>query len=96
MTSFRKIVPAAVCSLALVGAAVPASAHGYHHGWGPGAAFAAGGLGLATGALIASHPAGYVERDYVEPVYAPTCAETVRTHYDSQGRLVKVITQNPC
>ncbi|MGA0532096.1 hypothetical protein [Hansschlegelia sp. KR7-227] len=108
MTSFRKIVPAALCALLVAGAALPASAepfhgggwghggsgwdhHGWgHRGWGAGGALAIGGLGLATGALIADaydRPGVYV---------GPSCGETVRTHYDAYGRLVKVITQTPC
>lgn len=66
---------------------------GHRHGgggWGPGGYFALGGLGLATGALIANA--------YDRPAYGygPSCGQTVTTHYDAYGRLVKVIRQDPC
>jgi hypothetical protein len=72
----KKIVTAAAAALTLGGAAVatatPASAQGWHggyggyhggyrggRGWGPGAAVGAGILGLAVGAAIADHPHYY-------------------------------------
>lgn len=66
---------------------------GHRHwggGWGPGGYLAVGGLGLATGALIAN--------SYGGPAYAygPSCGETVSTHYNAYGELVKVVRQNPC
>ena len=77
----RKVITAGIAALtlggALVGAAVPANAQGYHHGYygheggwhhggnGAGVAVAAGLLGLAAGAAIASdHPRYYSERPY--------------------------------
>ncbi|WP_040577262.1 hypothetical protein [Methylopila sp. M107] len=107
MTSFRKIVPALLCAVAVAGAALPASAepfhggfgHGggwraggfdHHHGWGVGRTLAVGGLGLATGALIANA--------YEGPAYAygGACGQTVTTHYNAYGELVKVVRQTPC
>ena len=71
----RKIITAGIAALtlggAVAGAAVPANAQGYHHGYyghgggwhggnGTGVAVAAGLLGLAAGAAIASdHPHYY-------------------------------------
>lgn len=61
----RKLVTGALTALtlggAVLGAAAPASAdpwhHGYyHHGVGPGVAVGAGLLGLAVGAAIADRP----------------------------------------
>jgi hypothetical protein len=76
----RKAITAGIAALtlggAVMGAAVPASAQGYHHGYyghgggwrggnGAGVAVAAGLLGLAAGAAIASdHPRYYNERPY--------------------------------
>lgn len=103
MTSFRTLVPAALCAVALVGATLPASAEPFHGGgfghggfdhrggwdhhdnhWGVGRTLAFGGLGLAAGAAIASaayHPA----------VAYPACGQTVTSHYNSRGELVKVV-----
>lgn len=101
MTSFRTLVPAALCAVALVGATLPASAEpfrgggfdyrggdhrgwdhrgwGHHYGWGPGLAI--GGLGLATGAVIAGSA--------YHPAYA--CGETITTHRNAAGQIVKVV-----
>lgn len=107
MTSFGKTISAALCTLAVAGAAAPASAEPFHpgwgprpawgpapgwrhDGWGPGRVLAVGGLGLATGALLAGA--------YAHPVVSapPVCGETVSTHYNSYGELVKVVTRTPC
>lgn len=62
---------------------------GWDHHWGYGRALAFGGLGLATGAVIASsyHPT---------VIAGPACGTTVSTHYNAAGELVKVVRQVPC
>lgn len=66
----------------------------HRHGWSAGRSLVYGGLGLATGALIADAYGGPVYHRYA--TYGPTCGETIRTHYDAYGRYVKVVTQDPC
>jgi len=82
----RKAITAGIAALtlggAIVGAAAPASADGWRHGgyyghggWhgnGAGVAVAAGILGLAAGAAIASdHPHYYYDRPYYGGYYGP-------------------------
>jgi hypothetical protein len=76
----RKVLTAGLAALtlggALVATAVPAQAYpyggwhggGWHGGgWGPGAAVAAGVLGLAVGAAIADQPHYYYGPGYYAP-----------------------------
>ena len=67
--------------------------HDHRRGWGDGGYWAAGAVGLATGALIGSQAYG-PSYAYGSDAYGDR--EVVSTHRDGYGRLVKVTDHRPC
>jgi hypothetical protein len=77
MTNFRKAITATLAALTLgvtmMASASPASARGFHHGWGWGPAAAVGLGALAIGAIAASSGPAYASDCYIarRPVLDP-------------------------